>query len=327
MLTLKQTTAAIALTGLTACGGASTNTDTMSAFTAVEEASRTFAAEGGDFGAIIADDDTVSSRAGTATGITLGFGGGTTELVDATVAVSRNADGEFTATLNGETRVFTATDRQVESDGKIYGYEFRAANGQTFSLFSGSGELDELLATGNGYSVIVQIGADLGAANGDVYHRSFAAIGGETTDASVAALTGTATYEGYGRIDAYAATDFENSSTDRSRIRGDVTMTADFGVGEISGRMDDLTLQAPSESDRNAIAGQIDFGTASITQNSFSGAVSSNAALETAGLTINDGSTYTGAFFGPDADEVSGVISATGALNGEDVNAIGYFTE
>jgi hypothetical protein len=317
--------AAATLVALAACGG--TSTSGTSVFSAADEARRTFADTAGDAGAVIAANGTLATRGGTATGVTLQFGGGATALKESEVAIRRNANGEITMTLNGTEHAFQTSERRLESDGKTYGYAYRPADGTSFDLYSQSGEVGELLATGNGYSVVVSAMGDLPNGNGTLYHRSYAALGAETQDAAIAPLTGTATFNGYGRLETYPTTNFIDSNTSRNRVRGDVTMTADFDANTISGHMDGLTLQAPGASARNAMAGQVDFGTASFSQNTFTGAVSSDATLATSGLTLNSGSAYTGAFFGPAAQEVSGVINGTGTLNGTAINTIGYFTQ
>ncbi|MFT5800121.1 MAG: hypothetical protein ACI84R_004204 [Candidatus Azotimanducaceae bacterium] len=327
MTVMKKTTTLFAVLGLAACGGSNGGAIVAPNFSEADQELRTFADVSGDFGAILDDSGTLSSRAGTAVAVQLRFNGGTTNLTDASVAVSKNAAGELTATLNGESREFTVTDRQIEGDGNTYGYEFEAANGTTFSIFHFGGSLEELLTEGNGFGTIVSVGADLGPDGDTLYHRSFAAIGGETADLALSEITGSATFDGNGRIDFYPTEDFINSGTSRGRLRGDVTMTANFDAGEISGAIQDLTLQAPGASERAAIGGQVDFNTAEFEANTFAGAVTGNAALAASGIVLNDDAAYNGAFFGPDADEVHGVISATGSLDGKDMNAIGYFTQ
>ena len=324
---MMKTTALFAVLGLAACGGANSQATVAPSFSDQDQALRTFAEESGGFGTILDDGGTLSSRAGSATGIQLRFGGGTTNLSDVAIAISKNDDGELTATLNDETQVFTSADRQVDPDGNTYGYEFRATDGTTFSVFHFGGPLEDLLTAGNGFGTIVWVAADLGPDGDTLLHRSFAAIGGETTDTALASLTGTATYDGNGRIDLYAAEGFVDSGTSRDRLRGDVTFTADFDAGEISGSMENLTLQAAGSSERAALNGQIDFNETSFDLNTFAGSASGDAALGAAGLVLNDDANYNGAFFGPSAEELHGVISSTGAMNGTDVNAIGYFTQ
>ncbi len=306
--------------GLTACGG------TSSVFSDADEARRTFADPDGDLVTILQDGGTLSSRAGTSAGIQLRFDGGDTNLSAAEVSISRNANGELTATLNGQSREFTLSDRITEPGGEIFGYEFEAEDGTTFSLFHFGGEIDDLLSGDNGFGTVVQVAADLGPENDTLFNRAFAAVGGETTDAYLETATGTTTYTAFGRFDMYPQTDFENSSSDRVRLRGEVTMEADFDTGMIGGTMDELTLQMPGE-DRADIDGTITFNDAAFTQNTFSGSFEGDAALETSGVTFNDDANFNGAFFGPAAEEVHGVMSATGTVDGTDMNTIGFFTQ
>jgi len=325
MVVLKRSSILLAALGLAACGGTSGN-DVMQ-FSADDELRRSFAENVGDVGAALEDGATLSSRAESATGIQLRFGGGETTLADVDVEVTKNEDGELTATLNGQSRAFTAADRKVEDDGNSYGYEFEAEDGSTFSLFHFGGSLEELLTEGNGYGTVVSVAGDLGPEGDTLYHRSFAAIGGETTDVALAEVSGTTEFEGFGRFDLYPAEDFINSGTSRNRLRGNVEMTVAFGDGEISGFMNNLTLQSAGSSERDAIAGQVDFNETTFDANTFAGSVSGDAALAEAGLVINGDAAYNGAFFGPEAEEVHGVVNGTGALDGTDMNILGYFSQ
>jgi hypothetical protein len=327
MTAIKNVMTLFSVLGLAACGGSNSGAIVTPSFSEDDQALRTFAQEDGDIGAILTQNGTLASRAGSAVGVQLRFDGGTTNLTDAAVTVSMNAAGELTATLNGQQQEFTVADRKVEDDGSTYGYDFNAADGTTFQLFHFGGSLEDLLTEGTGFGTIVSVGGDLGPDGDTLYHRTFAAIGGETTDLALANMTGSATYLGNGRIDLYPTDDFINSGASRNRLRGDVTMTANFDAGEISGVMNNLTLQVPESSERAAFDGQIDLNTGSFVTNTFSGTVTGDAALSDAGLALNEDGAYNGAFFGPDADEVHGVISGTGALNGTNVNGIGYFTE
>lgn len=315
---------AVGLIALAACESASTAGNP--AFSDADEARRTFAADSGNVDAAFDAGEVLSSRAGTATGIQLRFNGGSTNLADAEVSVSKNADGELTATLNGESREFEVTDRLIEPNGDSFGYTFTAADGASFNLFHFGGTLEELIESDD-FGTIVSVGADLGPENDTLFNRAFAAIGTETTDAALGELDQSVTFTGNGRLDLYPTENFIDTGTSRSRLRGDTVFTADFAAGEISGTMSDLTLQMAGASDRDDIAGQIDFATAGFSANTFSGDVSGTSDLATAGVTLNDDVSYNGAFFGPNAEEVHGVINGTGSLNGEAFNTIGYFTQ
>lgn len=323
MTNLQRPAALFAVFSLAACGGGSTST--MS-FTAEDQALRVFTQDAGDLGEALEAGNTLASRAGVARGIQLRFDGGSTNLSDANVTIRKNDAGEITATLNGQEQIFTLSDRRTESDGNTYGYEFKATNGTTFGVYHFDGTLEELLAEGNGYGTVVSVMGDLGPENDTLYNRSFAAIGSETRDAALNAKAGSAIFEGDGRIDLYAAENFIDSGSSRDKLRGDVTLTADFDSNQISGTLDNLTLQKAGSSDRNSFAGQIDLNPADFGVNIFEGSVTGDQNLAQAGLSLAEGS-YTGSFYGPKADEVHGVIDASGTLNGTDVNMIGYFTQ
>ena len=76
------------------------------------------------------------------------------------------------------------------------------------------------------------------------------------------------------------------------------------------------------------IAGTLNMETANFSVNGFSGGLSSDAAFTAAtGFQIDGSSSYGGAFYGPEAEEIGGVIEATGTDDeGESWNAIGFFT-
>ena len=325
--TTMRTTTLLAMLALAACGSSGGGVIDAPSFSAEDQALRTFAADGGDYGTIFANGGTLSSRAGSAVGIQVFFDEGMTHLSDAQVSVSMNDSGELTASLNGDSRIFTLEDRLVEDDGSSFGYLFRASDGQSFELFHFGGTLEELLSNGNGFGTVVSVGGDIGPDGDTVFMRSFAAIGGETTDAFLAQTTGTATYDGFGRFDLYLADSGDDDSGPRNRLRGAVSMTADFDAGNISGTMDDLTLQRVGASERDDLAGEVNFDAAAFEVNTFVGSVSGNTDLAEAGLTLNDDAEYNGAFFGPNAEEVHGVVSGTGVLDGEDINVIGHFSQ
>ena len=87
------------------------------------------------------------------------------------------------------------------------------------------------------------------------------------------------------------------------------------------------TLQRVGASERDDLAGEVNFDAAAFEVNTFVGSVSGNTDLAEAGLTLNDDAEYNGAFFGPNAEEVHGVVSGTGVLDGEDINVIGHFSQ
>ena len=315
---------------LSACGNTNDNANKV-AISQEEEATRIFSVGNGDLGDVIANGQIVTARQIAMAGINLNYDADTTELTEVTeFRVQQNENGEFTLWLNGSEWDFVAADREMSDDGNIYGYFTEAqcnTTGECVNLFNWTGEIDDLKSNGNGFHAIVNTQSNqVNGGQPDV--RAFAAIGTETRDEDLSSL-GTATYNGRSRIDAYPETGFEDNGASRTRIRSDnLTISADFGAGTISGSMEDLQIRDPGEEDHTSIGGVLTMEETSFQVNGFIGDLTADADFTTAtGVTLDSSSTYSGAFFGPNAEEVGGVISASGSDGeGGSFNAIGMFT-
>ena len=317
-----------ALAFLAACGssGSSVSRGIVS-ISPAEEATRTFAQVDADTqqdaGGAIADGQTLTARSVGVAGLSLNYGNGDTGLADAAVSVVRNADGELTVTLNGVEQAFTTADRFVEDDGTVFGYDIADdANSVYVSAFSQTGELNEFLNPGRGYAEVLSVQSNQVPGGADL--RAYAVLGAETRDEALASLP-TATYNGRARLDAVPDTGFVNNGTSRTRVRGDVTMMADFGAGTINGTLSDITTQTGDDGLELSIAGSVAMNTARFNVNGFRSSLTGDSTLAASGLTLGSGSTYSGAFYGPAAEEVGGVLSATGTFEGENYNAVGFF--
>lgn len=219
------------------------------------------------------------------------------ESVDFSIA--DNGDGTYSVTVDGQTTVFTPD--LVEE-----GFRYQdPVTGQQRDVWLNS---DDFLAFVEGYGhrhyhSIWNYWWDTGENLGLAGH---AVVGTETTPEYVDAQDATATYSGY----AEARFLYEDETNDdRYSIGGDLELTANFSANEISGSVDNLeredriggTWSAPV-----GIAGTIDFESGTIAGNQFSGNLAGT------GLPAGHSGTYEGKFFGPKANEVGGVISATG---------------
>ena len=100
-------------------------------------------------------------------------------------------------------------------------------------------------------------------------------------------------------------------------------MTANFGAGEVSGVMSNFV--AEDEFGDQALDGTVAMNTATFTQNGFKGTLTADDAFGAGGVTIDPTSTYSGAFYGPSAEQVAGVINLTGSDGTDGFNGIGYF--
>ena len=114
---------------------------------------------------------------------------------------------------------------------------------------------------------------------------------------------GDATYDGEVRAESWAARPPSASINDQTRYRGTLVLTADFTAGNIEGEIDQLTRRMPGETDYSATSGRFVIDNGSISGNELSGDLS--------GLGYTG--TVDGAFYGPAAAELGGVLQATGA--------------
>ena len=294
-----------------------------------EQAARIFADDTGDVGDALSDGDTLTARQVAMAGIELNYNGGPTRLKDTDKFTVRvNDDGEITLELENTEMVFSAADREVEDDGEVYGYFTEAECediGFCVSLSTYSGEIDDLKENGNGYHAVLNAQSNqVNAGPPDL--KVFAVVGTETRDSALSGL-GSATYEGRTRFDITPAEGFLSNSESRNRIRSDVTLNADFGAGTISGVMDALESRGPTESDYTALPGTVAMRESTFSVNGFQGRLAPDATFNSENeVTLDPDSKYSGAFFGPNAEEVGGTFSISGSDEDGDFNGIGFFS-
>ncbi|MDE0333083.1 MAG: transferrin-binding protein-like solute binding protein, partial [Nitrospinae bacterium] len=146
-------------------------------------------------------------------------------------------------------------------------------------------------------------------------------VHGEQTAPENLPSTGSATYKGRFRADIWSADDHD-SNTGRTRFQssGDssLTLEANFGNGGISGRIERLVVRRPGESSDSPLADSnaIDISGGAITGNTFT----ANWAGEDTDMssapedTVRGFSgTMNGAFYGPAAEEVGGLMNGSRA--------------
>ncbi|RUS65009.1 hypothetical protein EGN72_01975 [Pseudorhodobacter sp. E13] len=320
---------AAVLTAVSACGGGGGLGSSGSVqIDPTEEAARSFAqkADGStqDAAGALNEGATLTARKVGAAGQLLNYANGQTGPTSAEVTIKANAEGGHDITLNGKTLKFTAADRLVEADG-TYGYDIsRAADDVYSSAFLQTGPLSDLLNPGNGYAEILSIQTNQ-IASGPDNTTAMAVFGMETRDSDLKALP-TATYSGRARLNVVPNTGFVSNQQSRTRVRSDMTMTADFGKGEVSGSLTGITVQAPDASTRTSIAGVLTMDKTTFDKNGFRGSISPDATFANSSGLSNGSGTYSGAFYGPKAEEVAGTLSLTATEEGGGgINGIGYF--
>ena len=119
-------------------------------------------------------------------------------------------------------------------------------------------------------------------------------------------MSGRATYSGEAFAESWSPAPSNPSTRFAPSYNGDLSLTADFGAGAISGRIDNLERQPTDADPYVAISGQFDIGNGRIEGNGLTGDLSG----------LGYSGTVNGGFFGPAADEVGGIMEAT-HTNGE----------
>ncbi|MDJ1017538.1 MAG: transferrin-binding protein-like solute binding protein [Paracoccaceae bacterium] len=262
------------------------------------------------------------------------------EHVDAEVSVQGDGDDllvTFNAVGNAAPRVVRIVDASaLDSDVAIlstddFSFNMGLSQGVTFA---------DLLAGGGGIAA-VRFGIILEEEGDGFKLQTRGLVGVETQDSMIADLgtAGTiASYTGGGGIDVrQVSTEWE---TWNANLQGDVSLTADFGAGTVSGSLTALDYQIREDrlpggdwtnEETGALAGSILLDDADIQDNAFAGSLSADAALlGNAALpdfaSAAGGFGYSGAFYGTDADVVGGTFSGTGTVGDTDYIGIGVFS-
>ena len=151
------------------------------------------------------------------------------------------------------------------------------------------------------------------------YTSGYATVGIQTPASFVESETATATYTGLMEFETYASkvTDIASRNSGVYYI-GDLTMNIDFTAKTIDGT---ANLQH-----RGNVAGTATLALAPIVGNGFAGNFTFDDALRrNAGLINNSVGKYTGNFFGPNADDLAGVMQFNGTTANGAVIGIGGF--
>ena len=223
----------------------------------------------------------------------------------------------------------------IENAATLEGNSFRLeGEGIFFDVFVRGGlELADLLndTIGSGYLVSGGVYYNEGG-DGFALQTEFI-IGTETTDDMIAQLgldNTSATYFGSSQI--RIRRDDVDWSTYNANVYGDLEMDADFAAQTVSGNLTNLFYEefvGPDPDDEYPIDGSLILNETSIQANAFSGSMSADAVLigDDPGLAaVGSLATYSGAFYGPDANEVGGTITGSGSFEDQGYLIQGTFT-
>ena len=147
---------------------------------------------------------------------------------------------------------------------------------------------------------------------GEGRERYYISYGARTVAANLPA--GTATYAGGMYADMYSRGNPSNAA--RSRLEGDLNLTADFDESTLEGTILNIRLREPGEDDYSPLPDttRFEIGGGRIADGQFTatltGVDSNNGAPITDSVRGYEGGVL-GEFYGPAAEEVGGVLNAT----------------
>ena len=214
---------------------------------------------------------------------------------DGTTALAQDADGDYRLTyqLDGETRTVTMTED--DWTGRNYGKREGRSETYLWRQHSDATYMNVVGWAGGTYP-------DDTSTDPDSYSYGFAVFGDRTAAGQMPG-SGTATYSGRTEAHAWQPSPGQGraGSSDSTHYRADLSLTANFGQGTVGGQATGLERRAPGKSDYTSVSGTLTFGSGRIAGNTLT------TTVEGLGYT----GSMEGAFYGPGAVEVGGVMQAT----------------
>ena len=216
---------------------------------------------------------------------------------DSVAALARSASGDHTLTyqLDGETRSVTLTADDWNADWRAYVKREGRSESFLWRQYSSAAYMNIVGWGGTTYP-------DDGSTDPDTVSYGHAVFG-ERTAAGQMPGSGTATYSGRTEGLEWQPSPGQGraNSGNATRVRGDLSLTADFGQGTVGGQATGLERRAPGESGYTSVSGTVTFGSGRIAGNTLTNTFEG---LGYSGL-------MEGAFYGPGAVEVGGVMQGT----------------
>jgi hypothetical protein len=231
--------------------------------------------------------------------------------------IAANGNGGVDMTVNGQTVSFASGDKDPDPDTAGW----KKTDGTTTTTLTSywADDVDKVVdGTDTDYLQVWKYNVD----DGDKALSGYAVVGAETPEDFVK-TSASATYKGTARVDMALAEDAD----EQIHVKGKMTLNADFAARSVSGNVTDLRgrysgNEYPETGWEAASGGSIDMNKATISGNGFAGGTLTQKDVEfsdnvTHGVEVNiDGSTYSGRFYGPEANQVGGIINVNGTADG-----------
>ena len=205
---------------------------------------------------------------------------------DGATALTRDTNGDYRLTyrMDGETRTVTMTADDWRADWQAF--------------VRREGRSESVLWSQRSYAYMNVVGwaggtyPDDASTDADTYTYGFAVFGDRTAAGQMPG-SGTATYSGRTEAREWQPSPGQGRavSSNTTRYRADLSLTADFGQSTVGGQATGLERRAPGESGYTSIPGALTFDSGRIAGNSLT------ATVEGLGYS----GSAEGAFYGPDA--------------------------
>ena len=249
-------------------------------------------------------------------------------------AIQKTNEGKFSILYEGSTYIFTEENAVLTPEGRIAGYRNNdfAENGIFVEIYDPSIALSDLQdGSQEDFAFLVDYGIYLRGADGSVAGDfGFSVLGTRSPNSAFGNFT-SENYVGAFNAEILPAQYDVGTSSPRAvrdMLKGDLTVIADFSNQVLTGSVANMSREKFDQQvsqGREMTDGTIQLKNGTITNGAFSGDMTFDAELMTT-LDLNTlDAGYSGAFYGPNVEQVGGVVSGTGTRTDGDVNIIGGF--
>lgn len=298
---------------------------------------RTFAVDTPTPALALAEGKTLTAQAGQTAALKTDYPNQTTVTKDSNISIFKNADGELSMVINGETTNFTILDRNSGNGDEFYAYSKDGIEEddlqQWQALISFNGDIISFLDGTNTRNVLVfkhrdvkSPISDLTQADGEV---GYFVVGTETQQSALGNFT-TKDYTAMLQADIFPTVGFE-STQNRSELRSEeLNLTANFEQNSIVGVANNITVRTRERGvtvpDFTSVGGTLVFSGGTISGSDFTGIITSDEQLNSALQITNYTGEFNGSFYGTEAQAIGGVISGSATTATDNLNVIGGFS-